>query len=435
MRKRHFKKVIHSVFFRLLMAIVVVAIALTIISLTIFLILRNSMREPLGNNLIRYARYMADDMGVPPDRQKALAIADDTQMAIRYKGPAQSWVVPAKSVIPDIPKRFHLWYNQDKILAGSSRKGHFIRLAHGQGELFFWLDRNRYISQSSERCFLLFHILSLIVLFGAYLYIRRVMQPIRWLNAAMEQFSAGNLAYRMPLKRHDEFQNLAESMNSMASQIQALIQSKEELLIDVSHELRSPMTRIKVGLEMLADTDIKLSLQEDLNEMETMVTEMLEGYRLQRVADHLAIETISSRSLIETAAAEFSEFSPSIEIISAEDLELKADPKKARVVLRNVLENAVKYSDETSIPIEIRGAKKDRIFKITIIDYGIGIPQDFQKRVFEPFFRVDPSRSRQTGGFGLGLSMCKAIMEAHKGSIEIAGHKRAGTKVTICFPL
>ncbi len=425
----------HSVFFRLLAVIVIVAISLTMISLAGFIYLRHNIWTSMGNNMLRYTRYLAADIGQPPDRQRAAAIAQDTQMTIRYTSPTQNWTIPPGSSIPDVSKHYRRWYRQNNTIAGSSRRGHFIRFTNEDGELLFWLDRNRGAEKEAGRGLLIFHVAVLIILLGAYLYIRRVMQPIHWLTATMEQFAGGNLAYRMPLKRQDEFQSLAEAMNNMAAQIQALIQSKDVLLLDVSHELRSPLARLKVGLEMLPESEVKSSLREDLNEMEAMVTEILSAYRFQRVADQLTLEKVDILPLIQAVAAEFSDRAPGIRVMASAGTGLTLDIKKIRVVLRNVIDNALKYSGKSAQPVEIHSTREKRSFQIKIVDHGIGIPEDLRQRVFEPFFRVDPSRSRQTGGFGLGLSMCKAIIDAHGGSIEINGNQNGGTVVTIRLPL
>lgn len=432
--RKRLLKLAHSVFFRLTAAIVLVAILMTVTILLCFIALRHNMVASAKSNLIRYAGYLAADIGAPPDRSKALAIARDTRIVIRYDSPAQNWTVPENRSIPDINGRFRLWYNQNGISAGSSTKGHFIELSRAEGRLCFWLDRKHGAEQKAGEGFLLLHLLLLLVLTCVYLYIRHVMHPIRWLTTAVDQFSAGNLAYRMPLKRGDEFQDLAESMNNMAAQIQKLIQTKEKLLLDVSHELRSPIARLKVGLELLPETKARSCLQEDLREMETMVTDILETARMQRSPADLNMETVSSAALINAAAQEFSQRPPGIILVDLLDRPLRLDLKKALVVLRNVLDNAFKYGFDSTQPVEITTSSAETLFSIHITDAGSGIAPESLEHVFEPFFRADASRSRQTGGFGLGLSMCKAIMEAHGGAIRIDSQSGRGTRVTLDFP-
>ena len=435
MKKNKIRKLIHSVFFRLLVAIVLSGIALTIIILIGFSALKQDHLEALGSNLVRYTHYLVEEIGVPPDRTKASAVARDTQMVIRYHSPNKSWTVPEDKSIPNFGRHYHQWYNQNGIVIGSNRKGHFIKFSQNGGQLFFWLDRSGGAEKKAVTRAICFHLTVAIILICSYLYIRRVMQPIHWLTTAMNQFGNGNLTYRMPLKRDDEFQDLAESMNKMAAQIQNLMQAKESLLLDVSHELRSPIARLKVGLELLPETEMRASLQEDLREMEGMVTEILEAYRLHRFSDRLNLEKIESNTLIRTVAAEFSGRSPGIKVTDLSNCRLELDVKKARVVLRNILDNALKYSSKHSKPVEVTAGSADKVFTISIKDYGMGVPPHLLNQVFEPFFRADPSRSRQTGGFGLGLSMCKAIMEAHGGTVHIESKEGEGTCVGISFPL
>jgi signal transduction histidine kinase len=434
--KKGFKHLVHSVFFRLLAASILAGIALTLSVLIGFIALRHNVWESLESHLTRYARYMAEEIGDPPNREKALAITKDSSMTvICYRSPTENWVVPKTQSIPEVGTQYYLWINKKGMLIGKNNRGHFLRLSLDNGELFFWLIHNKNVEEKVGRGFLLLCAGLILILTCSYLYIRRVMHPIHWLNEAMDQFGSGNLTYRMPLKRNDEFQALAESMNKMAAHIQSLIQAKERLLLDVSHELRSPIARLKVGLELLPQTESKASLQDDLREMETMVTEILEASRLYRSTTALNYEMVESSALIQSVIQEFSQRPPGIKFMDVHHHSLRLDPKKARVVLRNVIDNALKYSSNSSKPVELTTTHTDRGLNIHITDYGIGIPTEAQNQIFEPFFRADASRSRQTGGFGLGLSMCKAIMEAHGGTIQIFSQENKGTKVTILFPL
>jgi signal transduction histidine kinase len=432
--KNRIKKLLHSVFFRLLIAIILAGIALTIIILIKLSSLKQDYMESLAGNLTRYTHYLVKEIGTPPSHAKALAIARDTQMVIRYHGSNKSWTVPEDKSIPNFGKHYHQWYHQNGMIIGSNFKGHFIKLTNNDGQLFFWLGPNREVEKKAVKRTILFFSAFVIILIAAYLYIRRVMQPIHWLTTAMNEFGSGNLSYRMPLKRDDEFQDLAKSMNKMAAQIEGLMQAKESLLLDVSHELRSPIARLKVGLELLKETEAKISLQEDLREMEAMVTEILEAYRLHRYSDRLKLEEVESNALIDSVIAEFSGRPPGIKAIDLCNCRIQLDLKKARVVLRNILDNALKYSSKSSRPVEVTSGTKNDLLTIRIKDFGLGIPAHLLNQVFEPFFRVDPSRSRQSGGFGLGLSMCKAIMEAHHGTIHIESNAGKGTLVVINFP-
>ena len=440
--KEGLKRLAHSVFFRLLATIIIAGIALNISILISFIVLKRNIWQSWESHLIRYARYMAAEIGIPPDRSKAMVIARQTHMTmIQYLSPTENWEVPdrhssqLKDTLPSSLIRNTTWIGKNGLQIGRNNRGRLIRLAHGDGELLFALIRPQDTEQRIFIGLLLLCATLKVILACAYLYIRRVMQPIRWLTHAMSQIGQGNLSYRVPLKRNDEFQTLAEATNQMAAQLESMVEAKERLLLDVSHELRSPIARLKVGLELLSETKTKVCLQADLREMETMLADILNARRLSRSTAALNFETVESAAFIWSVVQEFYHYCPGIKIFELGHHRLSLDPKKARVVLRNIIDTALKYGSNASRPIELTTSQTDKVFNIHIVDHGIGIPLEAQDRIFEPFFRADASRSRQTGGFGLGLSLSKAIMDAHGGDIKISSSENQGTKVTIIFPL
>ncbi len=435
MHKKHVKRLFHSVFFRLIAAITIAGILMTLTVMGGFYTMKETMAETFRRNFAQYIHYLIEDIGDPPDRIRAKAIADHTDMNIHFENPETAWTVPESATVPDFSNPNRLWHDSRKVQVGGSRHGHFIKVHHGGGQLIFWRLKSDAFEQQAAKAVVKVCVVMLLILTGAYLYIRRVMQPVRWMTAAMDQYGDGNLDYRMPLRRADEFQDLAEAVNRMADRIQALLEAKEKLLLDVSHELRTPIARLKVGIELLSDEEDKASLSEDLAEMEAMVKEILEAARLRQSAASLNVQKVESGAFIQSVAEEFRERPPGIQLMTIEETTLLLDPQKARTVLKNVIDNAVKYSHESQAPVEIEAKREEARYRITVQDFGIGIPADDLKRVFEPFFRVDLSRSRATGGFGLGLSLCKAIMEAHGGDIRIESELGQGTRVIISFPI
>ena len=435
MHRRHFKRFFHSVFFRLVAVIALAGILMTLTVMGGFYTLRRNMTDAFRLNFAQYIHYLVQDIGDPPDQVRAQAVAARTGMMIHFEGPDQSWTVPQGTPLPDFSAHRHLWHDNPKVQVGAGREGHFIRVAHGGGRLIFWRLKSDAFERQAVKTLVMVCILLMLILSAAYLYIRRVMQPVRWLTTAMDQYGDGNLSYRMPLRRSDEFQDLAASVNHMAERIQNLLTSKEKLLLDVSHELRSPIARMKVAVELLDDETTRAGLREDLAEMEAMVTDLLETARLRQSAAGLNQREVDSSELIRSVAAEFKGQTPAIETTAIETVQLFIDPQKARTVLKNVIDNALKYSRPSSRPVELTAGRDGMEYRITVQDHGIGIPPEELDRVFEPFYRVDPSRSRATGGFGLGLSLCQAIMASHGGSIHIDSQPGQGTRVTILFPI
>jgi len=249
------------------------------------------------------------------------------------------------------------------------------------------------------------------------------------------QVGDGNLEHRVPEKRADEFRDLAEAFNDMVTRISKAMHAREQLLLDVSHELRSPLTRLKIGLEMLPEGTKKESLREDIIEMEKMITDILEASRMRHHAGSLNIQDVDLGKLIEELIPDFKDLPPGI-VIKGELTEnrVAADYEKAGIALRNIMDNALKYSQKSEQPVEVTLVSKPGCIEVVVRDHGIGIPAEDQPYIFEPFYRADKSRTRETGGYGLGLSMCKTIMVAHGGQIELNSTLNQGTTVTLAFP-
>jgi len=261
-----------------------------------------------------------------------------------------------------------------------------------------------------------------------YFLLRWLFSPLRKLTYAVEQIGEGKYDTDVKVKRGDEMGELADSISEMASKIKDSIKSKEQLLLDVSHELRSPLTRIKLGIEVDSS---KEKINEDVIEMERMISGFLENYRVESDYDTLKFERTDMVELIEDVISEY---------VANERLQFKKpdreqvfvhiDCEKIRMVLRNIIENALKYSSDK---INISLSEMNDSAVVNIRDKGIGISEDDLKYIFEPFYRADRSRSRKTGGFGLGLSITKKIMDNHHGSILINSKLNAGTEVILTF--
>jgi len=215
-----------------------------------------------------------------------------------------------------------------------------------------------------------------------------------------------------------------------------MLHTKEQLLLDVSHELRTPLTRMKVALEFLEDSQAKQSIQADMQEMEKMVTEILETARMQHKYENLKKQLTNLVRLLKEMLPEFENQPPGIEMVEfPSEVMAEVDSEKIKTVFENVINNAIKYSRSDSGPIRIFYKSHKSYAIIRIADKGIGIPQEELPHIFEPFYRVDKSRAKDTGGYGLGLSLCKTIMEAHDGKIEVQSRPEEGTTVSLFFPL
>jgi signal transduction histidine kinase len=264
-----------------------------------------------------------------------------------------------------------------------------------------------------------------VILVLLYFLLRKLLRPLKDLSLAVQRIGDGDYNVKIPVQRKDELGELAESINEMSSKIDSSIKAKEQLLIDVSHELRSPLTRIKLGLEVGSP---KEKIEEDVNEMQHMVQGLLENYRADSTLAAIKFEKVNAAELLEETVDEY-EDAPRIELTKSKDeIYVNADFEKLQIVFRNLIDNALKYSTD-NVKIDIKEQSGEVL--IWFKDNGIGIAAEDLKYIFEPFYRADPSRSRKTGGFGLGLSICKKIIDAHKGEIVIKSHVNQGTEVLL----
>lgn len=277
--------------------------------------------------------------------------------------------------------------------------------------------------------FYLMLILVVIVLITAHIFIRNLLTPLKELRRGVNSISGGNLDIEVPVLGSDELGSLTQAFNTMTRRIRGMIEARDQLLLDVSHELRSPITRMKVALELLPEHEKKNNIRADLLEMELMIREILESERMKN--SRLELRECNIIDLVKEVSECLEGQPPGITLDSLPDnLRVKIDAKRIKTVLQNLLENALKYSTPESKPVRISCDRDGETATITIKDDGQGIPEEELPQIFEPFYRVDRSRSRETGGYGLGLSMCKRIMKAHNGNIT-AENNSSGRGVTM----
>jgi signal transduction histidine kinase len=420
---------IHS---RLLLVSIVSGLGILILFQAVIITHRAILADAYQKGVAQYVQYLAKDLGYPPDYNRAVELARQTGMIIHYVSPEAGWSTSGQTQRPILANR--RWQ------IGSVWVGVF----HGHRYLTYEVDPDHRLlfemprPDKDQRLVWLDPLLlfSVALLLGvSYIWIRRILAPLRPLSQGVREVGAGRLNHRVPIQSHDELGELASAFNWMAGRLQHLIHSKDQMLLDASHELRTPLTRMRVALEMSPAGPLKESMAEDVDEMDRMVTTILTSARMQSGNLTLNRQMVDLISLIREAISPLANQTPGVSLEEVpESVEVFLDPEKAKTVLRNVVGNAIKYSRETSNPVAIRVQMGPESSTVEIRDEGIGIPEQDLPFIFEPFYRVDPSRSRESGGFGLGLSLCKNIMEAHHGSISIQSTVGKGTTVQLQFP-
>lgn len=438
MKNKFFKKIFNSIFTRLLAVLLVTGF---FINLSVGIFFKkafkfpDSQRAPLHEYFHHYAASLIKEMGNPPDLDRAMEITMKIPVEIRYEGTDINW-----STSGDFPKLsdFHL-KNLDinkKINMLRYRRNFFIVVSHDSGHFIFKFKPIFGHGDFNEKYIIVLLLFLTVILVGAYLAIRRILKPISILTGGVKQVSEGNFDYRVDSRRSDELGELAKAFNLMAARIGEMLHTRERLLLDVSHEFRSPITRMKVALEFLPKSKARENIREDILELEKMVSEILETARLKTEYGHLILNNIDLGKLIKEVANFFVNMLPGIHLKEMpSEVILEIDEDRVKSVLRNIISNAVKYSANSKKPVSVWIEQENAFTVINIRDFGPGIPAEELPHVFEPFYRIDKSRSKSTGGYGLGLSLCKTIMEAHGGKIEIQSSSEKGTKVSLFFPV
>lgn len=423
-------KAARSIFTKLFITMIVAGIAVNLLVGAFFryyFMPRN--RELLIQNIRVYSDYIVRDIGIPPDTNRARAISERTGFAISIEGKGLSW---ASADAPAMPRRSH---RVQRLPDGDIiwERGRFLYRKE-YGPYRYLLSTRNFPAEAKELHLVLLIAFLSIILGICFLLIRNILMPVRRLTSGMREVSGGNLDHRVEIRSEDELGELARSFNEMRERIRLMLRSREQLLLDVSHELRSPLARIKVALECPDDAATRGSIAEDVREMERMVTEILETERLDRSGAIIMKEETALLPLLREAAVELQVAPEEISFTGAGEVRVRGDHRLLAMLFRNLIENALKFSEPGKGRIDVSVREVEGAAVVEISDQGIGIPPEDLPFVFEPFFRVDRSRSKKTGGYGLGLGLCNTIARAHGGSMEIESAPGRGTLVRVILP-
>ena len=265
---------------------------------------------------------------------------------------------------------------------------------------------------------------------GAYPVVRRLTRRLEILQRGVEVFGSGRLSHRVDARGEDEVAAVARSFNQAAQRIEDLVRSNRSLLANASHELRSPLARLKMAVSMFDHADpaqheeLRREIDRDIRELDELVEEVLLASRLDARSD-MQPELVDLLGLLVEEAARVGVD------VGGEEVQVLGEERLLRRALRNLLENARRYGgDEVSADV---GTLPDGRIEISIRDRGPGVPAEFRERIFEPFYRL-PGHAERAGGVGLGLSLVRQIAERHGGRVRCEGREGGGTCFVITLP-
>lgn len=395
-------------------------------------VFRDHFEDNVRPHLSQYLEYVQQDIGIPPNRQRAAKLASELQVDIHIVDSEGSWSSNSVALdyqALDMKSRFQ----QNNVEYGMARLDRHEVFMARSGDTTLYFDVPNLHPDRKGRGFAPLLVL-LFVLLLLYYFTQRMIRPVAALRTGVRRFGQGELDYRIDLNRGDELGELADSFNEMADDIQLMLDAKRQMLLAISHELRSPLTRARVALELIDDDTQVRELGKDLAEMERLIEELLETERLSSSHRILDKQACSLHTLIEEVLQEYFSGHDIERVLGTNSITLNLDSSRIKLLVKNLLENAERHSpDGTARPrIELR--KSMDTVSIIIQDYGEGIAAHHLPFLTEPFYRGDASRRRETGGYGLGLYLCRIIAEAHGGQLTIKSELGKGATVLVELP-
>jgi signal transduction histidine kinase len=402
------------------------AVAVVLLAVIFFHAIRGDFFQgAFQSPLKQWSATIAGHIGNDPD--KAITVARNHHISILLEIPEGRFAFgpDGESVDPD------------GLAAESSRYRRIdVHVQHGtQGQdlhYAFFLDKDQF---AEDRGVLLagLIVLLLITIGMAYAIQLHLLRPLNWLRSGVEAVSEGDFSTRVPVVRNDEVGRVARAFNQMTGKVRQMMDERERLLADVSHELRSPIARMKVALELLPEGDKREALAQDIREMESLTTALLEREQVRAKAGQPKAENINLVTLTAEVIDAFGDTPPGVQLnVPPGNLAISADAALVRILVHNLVDNALKFSLPDSKPVEVSLQRAGDKTRVIVEDDGPGIPPDKAGDIFEPFVKLDPARGHRSG-YGLGLNLCQRIVQAQGGSIEIEPRKPRGTRMVVCF--
>jgi signal transduction histidine kinase len=353
---------------------------------------------------------------------------------------------PARGVLTDSDFRDLLTgQNRSDLLEKSERRGRLfqppvIARASPDGKFWFFLIARGRPGFSFFLPQYLWIAGAMVVL--SYLLALHMTSPLRKLQKAVERFGKGDLGARVGSRRRDEVGRLARTFDQMADRLQTLLTAERRLLLDISHELRSPLARLAVAVELARSGEGEAReaavnrIEKEADRLNALVGELLQVTRAEGDPSSLRLEKVRVDellgNLVEDCSVEAEARRCRLELKTPPPVTVNGDPELMRRAVENVVRNAIRHAPEaTAVEVWLENGTPGA--HIRVRDYGPGVPEEHLPHIFDPFYRVDTDRNRTSGGVGLGLAIARRAVDLHKGRIE-ARNANPGLLVEIDLP-
>jgi signal transduction histidine kinase len=364
-----------------------------------------------------YVDKLAAEIGNPPNLDAAQAITERLPLSVRISGPTVNWRSNPAERDYDAQSGARWSGDAPRFFERTTADGHHIRFGLN---VQVWHDRPRIIGWVTLGILLLLTAL-------AYARVRRMLLPLDDIRAGALRFGAGEFAQPIAVKhahRPDELGELAATINTMGADIHQMLEAKRALLLAISHELRSPLTRARLNTELLPETaevqPSREALLRDLALMRDLVSDLLESERLSSRHAALHTEETDLATLIAEVVSSLPAGAVAQQDVSTPLPHLMLDPARMRLLMRNLLDNALRFTPPGApVPVISAQPSANGGIQLTVRDFGPGVSEDQLARLGQPFYRPDTARTREGGGVGLGLYLCRLVALAHGGTFTV----------------
>ncbi len=307
-------------------------------------------------------------------------------------------------------------------------KGVIIRLQLDKSLLIINVNKDRLYSETAFVFLLWMIFASLILLFTSYFLMNKQLRPLKRLAIIAETFGRGLDAPELKTTGAHEIRQTSQAFNQMRTRIKRFLKQRTDMLAGVSHDLRTPLTRMKLQISLIKDKKAKSELELDINEM----TAMLDSYvSFVKTESPETIETIVINDLIKECTKSVNELDCKIDYNEIDIVTTSGRPIQLKRAFQNIIDNSKRYANKIIIIIFLN----EDGCNIEINDNGQGIPEENYEDVFKPFFTLDPSRNKLKGESGLGLTITRDIIRSHGGEIKLGKSDNGGLKLSILLPI
>ncbi len=327
------------------------------------------------------------------------------------------------------------------ILNSKSEKIGAVLIVSSAEEIFLAIE------QIEHKLFLIIAFTSFIILALVFFISNLIMEPLTKTLNVIEKMTSGQLDQRIVVKNHDEFALLASSFNNMTDKLEQIENAREEFVSNVSHELKTPLSAIKVLSESMLNeqnTPIEIyreflgDINSEIDRMTNIVNDLLTLVKLDKKRFPLNLGEVNLNNMLDNIIKRLTPLSDKknieIEFTHKKNIILTADEMKLSLAISNLIDNGIKYT-QSGGKIKINTDANKQFVFINIQDNGIGMSPDEQSKIFERFYRIDKTRDRQTGGTGLGLSITHSAITMHNGKIELTSEEGLGSCFYITLPI